>query len=76
MAKNGKIGKILNPWSIDHEVYRPNYDVAHLLYIGDIDARFEEPTHCSYWDMLQTKYEDACPPMQGKTRTQSLPAVG
>ena len=30
------------------EVYCPNYDFAHLLYIGHIVAKFEEPTHCSY----------------------------
>ena len=28
----------------DLEVLSPNYDVAQLLCIGNIDAKFEEPT--------------------------------
>ena len=29
------------------------YDIAHLVYTGNTDARFEELTPCSYRDMLR-----------------------
>ena len=32
-----------------------NYEKAHLICIGNIAAKFEEATPCSYRDMLQTK---------------------
>ena len=32
----------------DLKVYSHYYDVAYLLYNGNIDAKFEEPTTCSY----------------------------
>ena len=53
-------------WTNDLEVYCPNYGVPHLLYIGYIDAKFEEPTHCSYFSGQNIKMP------QGKTITQSL----
>ena len=30
------------------EVLSANHDVAHLLYIDNIDEKFEEPTPCRY----------------------------
>ena len=39
----------------DLEILSPNYEKAHLLIIGNIAAKFEEATPCSYTDMLQTK---------------------
>ena len=36
----------------DLEVLSPNYEKAHLLIIGNIAAKFEEATSCSYSNML------------------------
>ena len=47
----------------DLEVLSPNYEKALLLSIGNIAAKFEDATPCSYRDMLRTKKWDArCPP--------------
>ena len=34
----------------------PNYEKAQLLSIGNIAAKFEEVTPCSYRDMLPTEF--------------------
>ena len=31
----------------DIEVLNPNYNIAHLIYLGNIDAKFEESSSCS-----------------------------
>ena len=60
--KNRKIGSFLKFQTHDLKVLSPYYEKALLLSIGNIAAKFEDATPCSYRDMLRTKKWDARPP--------------
>ena len=49
-------------WTHDLKVLSLYYEKALLLHIGNIAAKLEDATPCSYRDMLRTKQWDARPP--------------
>ena len=60
LQRNGNIGFCLKFRTHYFEVLH-NYEKTHLVSIGNIAAKFEESTPCSYRDMLRTKQWDTEP---------------
>ena len=74
---NRQIGSFFKIRTHDLEVLSPNYEKALLLSIGNIAAKFEDATPCSYRDMLRAKKWDARrPPPQAITITQTPGGCG